>query len=520
MAARRRAARPTAWRAVGLPIRAPLAGSSESAVLSSFRELAPLVARKLEPNQPVDSQPVEAIAANNVVDGLALLRRLQKAKTTTPPQWNKDTIPFGQEVGQEKIKLPPADPNNPDFKALQAELAVLEEAVDAVSDALVAESVYQVVRGNPLRAASMVDSIAGGETPPPELEVVRTPRTGVALTHRLITLFSGEPALSPEWARPENPVRADAEPHLNAWAAKLLGSPSKLRCVVERLEPETGIVLESKELVLDQLRLAPIDFIYAVEGGQGGQQAEIELRILYTIARKPEGFAPGSLLRVSPNRKPEWKTDELGYGEFSELLRTARKLLTAVRGIDDEDLNPPDRAAEFSVDVPELDKRAAGAEQSLRRTLSDFQAPLAAPDTSNLDVLRELIMRSAGFGVAGAVPLSAAGASPSDRQTLLTQAGSIQKELAQRVEQLDALATSFDSGIATVADKRNNGRISRQRTPRSLRRHWLTVPGYWMAIRFQQARGSSGWRACAMASPDLMPPLTIPKHSTRARNLN
>src|SRR6185369_13357127 len=99
---------------------------------------------------------------------------------------------------------------------LEGELNALADSVDAVSDALVAESVYQVVRGNPLRAASTVDSIAGGETPPPELEVVRTPRTGIALTHRLITLFSGEPVLSPGWPSPENSVRADADPHLNA----------------------------------------------------------------------------------------------------------------------------------------------------------------------------------------------------------------------------------------------------------------------------------------------------------------
>ena len=79
---------------------------------------------------------------------------------------------------------------------LEAELNALADAVDAVSDALMAESVHQVVRGNPLRAASTVESIAGGETPPPELEVVRTPRTGIALTHRLVTLFSGDPRAS------------------------------------------------------------------------------------------------------------------------------------------------------------------------------------------------------------------------------------------------------------------------------------------------------------------------------------
>ena len=82
--------------------------------------------------------------------------------------------------------------------------------------------------------------------------------------------------------------------------------------MIERLEPETETVLESKELRLDELQLAPLDFVYAVEGGQGGQQAEIEQRILYTIMRKPDGFAPGSLLRINPNRKPEWKVRRAG----------------------------------------------------------------------------------------------------------------------------------------------------------------------------------------------------------------
>ena len=43
----------------------------------------------------------------------------------------------------------------------------------------------------------------------------------------------------------------------------------------------------------------------------------------------------------------------------------------------------------------------------LRRTPNDFQQQFATPDTANLDALRGLILRSASFGVAGAVPLSA-----------------------------------------------------------------------------------------------------------------
>jgi hypothetical protein len=409
-----------------------------------FRELAPLVARKLE--QPASPGPVETIAANNVVDGLILLRRWQKAMSFNPPQWTIDTIPFGQKVGQQQILLPP--PGDLKFERLQVELKFLADSVDAVSDALMAEGMYQLVRGNPLRAATTVESIAGGEAPPPELEVVRTPRTGIAITHRVLTLFSGEPALPQKWSSSKDSLRGKAEPHLNAWAAQLLGDPANVRCVVERLDTATGNVLESKELRLDQLHLAPLDFIYAIEGGQDGQQGEIEQRILFTIMRRPDGFAPGSLLRVSRDRKPEWKVNELGYGEFTELLRTTRKLLTSVRGIDDGDLNLPERNAEPGVDVSELNKRASDAQVALGDALKKIDTQLATPDA---EALREALILSASFGIAGAVPVSAAGDSPADREMLLVQARSIQKELAQRLNQVNSIAgAEADAGVARL----------------------------------------------------------------------
>lgn len=409
-----------------------------------FRELAPLVARKLD--QTASSGPVENIAANNVVDGLILLRRWQKATSTNPPQWTNETIPFGQKVGQQQILLPP--PGDPKFARLQTELKFLADSVDAVSDALMAEGMYQLVRGNPLRAATTVESIAGGEAPPPELEVVRTPRTGIAITHRVLTLFSGEPALPAKWSSSKNSLRGKAEPHLNAWAANLLGDPANVRCVVERLDPVSGNVLESKELRLEQLHLAPLDFIYAIEGGQDGQQGEIEQRILYTIMRRNDGFAPGSLLRVSRDRRPEWKVNELGYGEFSELLRTARKLLSSVRGIDDGDLNLPERNAEARIEVSELNKRASDAKAALDDALKKIETQIATP---NAEALREAILLSASFGIAGAVPLSAAGDSPADREILLVQARSIQKEVAQRLNQLNAVAgVDTDAEIARL----------------------------------------------------------------------
>ena len=425
-----------------------------------FRELAPLVAKKLEST----GEAVEAIAANNVVDGLELQRRwlaaLDQLRRQGPPPGGAGALTFLFASLEEKPAAADLVGAKP---VLEAELDALADSVDAVSDALTAETVHQVVRGNPLRAASTVESVAGGEAPPPELEVVRTPRTGVALTHRVVALFGGAPVLPPGWGQPAQPFRANAEPYLNAWAATLLGNPSMVRCVVDRLDPESGAVLESKEVRLDQLRLAPLDFIYAIEGGQAGQPAEVEQRILYLITRQGDGFPPGSRLGIDPDRRPGWSTAELGYGEFAEVLRAARRLLLGGRGIDATDLNPADRSVDPGVDARELEARADAAEQALRQLGTDLRTHLAAGATVDLDLLGDSMIGAAGFGVAGAVPRSAAGDVPADRATLLTQAGSIQNEVAQRVDRLTELSTGFDVSTATAQERRDQA-MSRLRT--------------------------------------------------------
>jgi len=396
--------------------------------IAPFRELAPLVAKKLEQT----NQPVEAIAANNVVDGLALMRRWQRGKSSAPELWNATTIPFGLKIGQQRIPFPPANQADTDFIALRSELNLLEEAVDSVSDALMAESIHQVVRGNPLRSAMTVESIAGGETPPPELDVVRTPRSGIALTHRVVTVFSGDPQVPSHWNVPS--MRANAEPQLNAFVARMLVNPANVRCLVERLDPETAQVIgPAKEIRLSELQLAAIDYLYAAEATAGGQ-GELEQRIQFAITRVPDGFAQGSLLRINPQRKPEWPSSDLSYGQFTELLGAVRKLVNGVRALDGHDLVSPDQATEFDVDAGELDKRAVSAVESLRESLRElFELPT---DTADLETLRQVLLRAASFGIVGAIPLSAAGNSPSDRIALISQVSSIQSEVASRVGQL------------------------------------------------------------------------------------
>jgi hypothetical protein len=409
-----------------------------------FRDVAPL-GGKLE----ATNEPVEAVAANNVVDGLELRKKWEPLKNN-PDGLNTLLAPIKpEEITTAK-------------NALTAELNALNDAVDAVSDAVVAESVYQAVRGNTSRTASTLDAVARGEAPPPELEVVRTPRSGVALTHRLVTLFSGNPAATPGWLDPAQSARASAEPHLNAFAARLLGNPAGVRCVVEQLDAQTGQVLTSKEIKLNELRIAPLDFIYAVEAGSQSERSEIEQRVLYAIMRTPGGFPAGAALRINPSRQPSWGPGDLSYREFTEVLRTARRLITGARALDANDLNLPEREQAGAVDLTELEARANQAEQSLRQAQQNLQSLLDTPAAANLESLRERMLRPAGFGIASAIPLSAAGDAPGERELLLAQAGSIAKEASQRIERLAALQAALKPA-ATAEDKRNY-QVERLRT--------------------------------------------------------
>ena len=67
-------------------------------------------------------------------------------------------------------------------------------AIDAVGDAVRAESGLPAVRGNLARSAGSLDAIASGQAPPPELDVARTPRTGTPVTHRVALLLAGRAA--------------------------------------------------------------------------------------------------------------------------------------------------------------------------------------------------------------------------------------------------------------------------------------------------------------------------------------
>jgi hypothetical protein len=399
--------------------------------IQRLRELAPLKAARVD----TSGGATEAIAPQRVVDGLDLFRR-RNAILSQVQFLSRDEV-----------------------TAVNTEINALGNALDALSDVLVAESTYHVVRGNPTRAAATLEALERGEAPPPQLEVIKTPRTGEANTYRHIVLFTGNPVVPDGWVIANGfGFRAVAEQQLNGWVGRLLGRPDRVRIVVERIDPNTKQVAETREMKLSQLQLNPLDVIYASESE--GAQGELEQRIYYFLRRQPQGFAANAVLRINPLRQANWNPQDISYAEFLELVRTTRRLITGARALQPDDLlfHAISEVTAFNLD--ELQLRSQRAFESFRSVRANLQTWIAAPaaeqsKAEQLEIARKALLQMTHFGVAGAVPLSATGATAEDAQSLLAQARSVEKEANERFARLDEINRALRAAGLTAEARRD-----------------------------------------------------------------
>jgi hypothetical protein len=401
--------------------------------IDDFRAIAPLTADRLAP----PAEPLENVAPNNVVDGLALNQKWPSQKS------HLQTL-----TGQS-------------YPAIERELVALGETIDALADALTAETAYQIVRGNNSRIASTLQAVATGAAPPPELEVAHTPRTGIALTHRVVTLFSAGAGSTVGWAAASTSARAKAEPVLNGWAAQLLGDPRNTRCIVEQLNA-TDAVVETYEVKLSELGLTPIDVVFSVDAQpRAGSLTEVEQRVLMCVRRNVAALTDNTRLQLATSRPGNWTTKDLLLQDVVDQARAARRILSRSRALDANDLDLPERNVAIGVDLKELGDRATEAETALKDVQSTLKTLIAEGPHADAESLRRAISDAAWFGVLGGVPVSQKGDDPEQRSLLLVQANALLKDLQSRIDKGEALRTQ-SSGEADL--KKRDQILDRIRT--------------------------------------------------------
>jgi len=327
-----------------------------------------------------------------------------------------------------------------DKPKLEAELAALDAAVDALGDALTAEGVFQLVRGNPARAAASVDAIAHGEIQPPELHFSETPRPGTALTHRVVALFSGP---APAAVTGPRGARRAAEPKLDAWLAQMVGAPKNVRLRAVFVDGAGKVILVKDPVRLDVLGLSSLDALYLSGSASPELPSDLERLLEHVLLRNAGAAAPpGTRVRLGRERTAAFAAADLSLGEFLELNAAFRQAVLNARTLDAPDFHEDGGAVASAADGAELAKRADRAVATLKAARDALTQRLTA---GAADPIRRALVDLVFLGIPEAVPGSAHG----DDDQLVPHARTIEAEATRRLAAAQALATGFDARAVT-----------------------------------------------------------------------
>ena len=373
-----------------------------------LRVLAPL--RPAADDQPAaaGTGPAEAIAARDVADGIALLER-----------WRTDR-------GGLLTALEAAPEHR---AALTIQLDRLADVYDAVADVMVAEAVHQNVLGNNERAGAVLAAL-DRQGVPPRMDFVRTPRTGKSLAHRVLVL-AGDGTPPAGWARD---ARSNAEPRLNAWVARILGDPARVRFAATA----SGVPRELTA-TLAQLRLSPLALLMAAHAPGSGAPSELEERLVARFAGALTAPTPDTELVLLDRAPKGSKPQVVGLAALGALLRRVYELVTGARPASAPDLALPQHAGDEGLDDGELKTRADALATSYGRALTKLEAATTAA------ALRTALWEVAAFGVDGAVPPLAPLGGGDDRDALAAQA----REVAATMRDARAAAAALATAGAT-----------------------------------------------------------------------
>ena len=392
-----------------------------------FREVFPLVV-------PVEDtlEQTEGNTHANVADGYKLLQRIDthidslsgintdQSIFEVLTSGNFANCPtFLKSIVDDNLKTD--DNRTVILKAIIREIDRIGDALDALGDLVISESVYQVVQGNHVRAAAVVEALGAGKAPP-ELQFINTPRTGVIVTHRAILHFANIPHSSTVtpigWPTTMTP-RAKAEPSLNKWLGEILGPADQIRCLNYNEKEVSGTPIE---IAFSELGMQPVDLLHLL--GFDGEQglSELENRLAWHV-RGTESFPLDAVLKISfIERLDSWSNEQKTIYELTPLILHLKKMLTDAKYIDALDIMIPEDDPELEnpecLFPEDLQNRVTEAETTLRQLVTDAQTFIgdtvgdvdikeAAFTTLQLNRLRDFLFQLAAYGIPDSVPAPA-----------------------------------------------------------------------------------------------------------------
>ena len=338
-----------------------------------------------------------------------------------------------------------------------AALNLLNEAVDAYSDLNVAESVFQIVRGNPARSGGALNASARDQNAP-DPQVIETPRSGFDFTQRLLSVFQPNTASPPAsvWLGAQRTTpRAAAEPFLEQWLGSILPTPASVQFQVTYTAPNaTGATTQTFSLAqaglsaLDLLALTPdtpplpqpasqAPLSPAPLSGAEITNSQLEFWIIAQLAsRSVAPLIPVGSTSVSvAYGRDALPSAPLTAPELLPLCRALKDMLGGARPLRPEDLVVG--GAQDGLPRTTFGTRLTSAYASLVGLSQELNSAINTPPVDLPGILTALLLNASGFGDPGAAPATI-GRDAASVSSLVAQATSVLARIQARIQALDA----------------------------------------------------------------------------------
>ncbi len=376
---------------------------------------------------------------NPIVDGLELhvLQEEKNGRDVVLKAAEKVLKELYQEQG-----LSGSLPANPLARAFD----LLDDWVDALTDAALGDSVHALVQGNLLRSGSSVSAIAAGDVPPPELDFLETRPAALTLTHRvgLVAPNSGKSWIDPELSLSP---RAFADPDMERLVAAILPEPDKIlfRYVEQDGASETSVEKSvTMAVLLEQANIGgALDFLHDLKAVPIAPAGGLAVRICNAIAALTK-TKPANIALMS------------GDTAILDLCFAWRRVILAARPMDTRDIAfMSDTDAQPSIDLKSLVTRAETVREFVVGHIKTLHKYLKTQDGSSSDAfsrqqiakVQKILAALAQYGLIG--PLSR-----QENHDVIATARSVLPKLLITLKQLAAQKIMTDDSLATQQNAR------------------------------------------------------------------
>jgi len=306
-----------------------------------------------------------------------------------------------------------------DYKLFTFEIDQMISSLDALSDLIVSEGVFQMVMGNNARTNAVMSMMSGAKTLI-DPEIIDTPKRENRFDNRVVlsmdTVASLEEGIPVNWPSEALGKMAELEPSLNKWIGEKIGDPSLIVFDFKYRITEEEPWSETEQFSLADIGFHPLDLLLNF-GKNPFQNSSFICNRTKILKKQGNAGLPYTTEFEFIFENSQTNSDQIRLYEFAPYLESILELVLKSNALTAQNMQyNSEENDSLGIDFDQINARLSLTRNSILELLLDIQEGNDTSIDENYDVgdlsqrspteLIELLNQMSAFGFGGAIPIS------------------------------------------------------------------------------------------------------------------